>query len=1013
MRPVRLTMQGIRSYRRRTEIDFADLDIFAIIGDTGAGKSTILEAISFALYGRKTWQGTKKNDLIADGVGVMAIELEFLADGHSWHVTRTVHRNATASVHKLECTSLAIKVDGSDDVNAKVRELVGLDHAQFTSAVVLPQGRFDRFLQATPAERSKLLKSIFGLDHLSQVSKIAEDLKSETFESTVTLRVERDQMGHDPTSAAHSIARELDDARVDSDKLASASGEANASRGQRDALARQVSSLRTALASVVEPPTDTGEQMQTLMTTYEQIERERADLAGEIRDVARKLDAFEASGPELLCGFAERDDLVAAHRQLRDAAARTEADIQNLEQLQHQLEQLGSEPSTSVDDALVEGDRRARQHVERCREDLLEATSRLTQGTELWNELERIRNKSAQLDTELSELTTQIGELASEIDQQRKNCSAFDEALGSARRQLDDALIESGVAAIAHRHRPHDPCPVCHRELPEGFVAPEQLDLEPVRAAVTAAERTSAQAAQRLASTQHQRERSSEQRQAVLADRNLLFHQIEDLQRRGSDQGLKVQAERVEEATAVLADAVSDAEQALRSAQQEADHAQQAVTAAELAQQGARSSFRERRGALLAQIEVSQSEIMRSVEMLNALPTELDPAGERLSELSAHSDRVASMHRLERTVSEALERLRRHDAQRATVEGQLREHTAAVSSLETKLSDEVLTPARRIAASVDQSYLSVNTAIKVAGLDSDAHGQIGSVRTMLEDALTLADLERLAGAVALTQETFDEIRQSASDHLEILETQHAHEESRLEEVLASYEVTSCEMLATRAGESRQRVLHLQQLLIDAQRTADRAERLDEVLVIAEPYLANLSVLIAALRDGQFVNALVAERESELLHEAGLRFQAISHGRYGFGPGFQIVRLATGETRGADTLSGGERFQAALALALALVEIASRGAGKLEAIFVDEGFGTLDRTSLDVALDTLATVAVDGKMVALISHLRQVAEYVDSVVHITRDDTTGSTAHLLNASEREAFLDEEALSGLSI
>lgn len=111
-------------------------------------------------------------------------------------------------------------------------------------------------------------------------------------------------------------------------------------------------------------------------------------------------------------------------------------------------------------------------------------------------------------------------------------------------------------------------------------------------------------------------------------------------------------------------------------------------------------------------------------------------------------------------------------------------------------------------------------------------------------------------------------------------------------------------------------------------------------------------------------------------------------------------------------TGGESFLASLALALALVEIATRGGGQLDAMFLDEGFGSLDSSSLDQALSTLGALAVGGKLVMLVSHLHRVAEYVDDVVLVERDVVTGSRVRLLDPDEREHFLAADARSGLT-
>lgn len=119
-----------------------------------------------------------------------------------------------------------------------------------------------------------------------------------------------------------------------------------------------------------------------------------------------------------------------------------------------------------------------------------------------------------------------------------------------------------------------------------------------------------------------------------------------------------------------------------------------------------------------------------------------------------------------------------------------------------------------------------------------------------------------------------------------------------------------------------------------------------------------------------------------------------------------------QQRPAETLSGGELFLASLALALALVEIATRGGGQLDAMFLDEGFGSLDTASLDQALATLGGLAVGGKLVMLVSHLRRVAEHVEDVLMVERNDVIGSRVRKLDPDERDALLAEDVRSGLT-
>jgi exonuclease SbcC len=192
----------------------------------------------------------------------------------------------------------------------------------------------------------------------------------------------------------------------------------------------------------------------------------------------------------------------------------------------------------------------------------------------------------------------------------------------------------------------------------------------------------------------------------------------------------------------------------------------------------------------------------------------------------------------------------------------------------------------------------------------------------------------------------------------------------------------------------------------------RAAELDAFLAVGEPFVANLETLSQTLTSGKFIRALVEERERELLFDASKKLRELTGGNFGFGDGFRIVDRRTGQQRPPETLSGGERFLASLALALGLVEIATRGGGQLDALFLDEGFGSLDAGSLDQALSTLGNLAVGGRLVALISHLRRVAEHVDKVLLVERDEVLGSRIRELTPDERDELLAEDARSGLT-
>ena len=105
----------------------------------------------------------------------------------------------------------------------------------------------------------------------------------------------------------------------------------------------------------------------------------------------------------------------------------------------------------------------------------------------------------------------------------------------------------------------------------------------------------------------------------------------------------------------------------------------------------------------------------------------------------------------------------------------------------------------------------------------------------------------------------------------------------------------------------------------------------------------------------------------------------------------------GQPRSPSSLSGGEKFVASLALALGMVEMMGRQGDRIESLFLDEGFGALDRTNLDAAVEALGSVAASGRLVAVITHLRAVAEQIDHVLSVTREPTGTQTVWLSDSA----------------
>ena len=196
MRPLRLMFEGFGSYREETDVPLHDVDFFVLTGPTGAGKSTVIDALCFALYGTVPRWGKKDaiRNALAPSVNEGRVCLVFEAAGGRYAAVRLLRRSAQGAVQtkesRLDRLDASVPVDADltkileavaesraegDKVTGAVSELLGIGYEQFTQCVVLPQGRFAEFLQAKPSDRQDLLIQLLAFGVYEDVGQRARE----------------------------------------------------------------------------------------------------------------------------------------------------------------------------------------------------------------------------------------------------------------------------------------------------------------------------------------------------------------------------------------------------------------------------------------------------------------------------------------------------------------------------------------------------------------------------------------------------------------------------------------------------------------------------------------------------------------------------------------------------------------------------------------------------------------------------------------------------------------------
>ena len=990
MRPLTLRMTGLRSYRVERTVDFTELSLVAIIGPTGSGKSSVLEGITYALYGASTWDKRAVKELISDAANSMRVSLEFEGDGERWLVTRMISRKAGAS-HELVCLSKpdVAKIDGDRAVNTRIEELVGLDYDGFCACVLLPQGKFEQLLKATKKDRATVLKGILRLDELDLVRDRANELARGLTPRCEEIQQARAQFLPDPVGTQAHAARVQQELQPRREALTQAKATVDAlieQVAEHTRIARESAASAGRIEELLDPQllarVRALEALESELTSKQVIATQNAKQAGDDAAAAERIVAALR---------AESSDSVAINNATatftsarEDLAAITEEDLQLAED-RRQLTADGEAHiaetarltllATTVSDhqqAVAERQKTLTACEQSCEaligqvRTTIEAREALHRAREA--EQTALPNHTAQIETSKT--------AAQELARAELKATQARAAL-AARHRVDLA------AQLAHSCHGGDPCPVCSRPLPTTFVAPVlPQDVQTLTDAVTDAE-AAEQAARRTASieeglvvtTERVLNTAQEQLTASLAIWEAqLAVALPD--------GLAVDTVKLDETTIEwLQTPRQTAKEQLETAQRELEGARIEHTRLHVSCEATSSSLGQRARALASTAEGLERRRVLVRGRLALLPAWID-LGETPDD--AAFDAAAP------TLATRLAQAEQIEQEAASAESARTVAQAAVRALETRLREEIRDPAgvertalanlvgelarnqvEPLAAPSPMASIAELGAWAEAVLDAGAH-ELQRLRELTESETSAATTNTEAGRETVAGLGFKSSRE-------------------LQQALV--EITAEEIAATRERDR-------------AARQIEPSQHLDALLAKARGLRDGLSELARQLADAKFVGFVVERRQRALLTAASGILSQMSARQFGFTEDFQIIDRRSDMARSPDTLSGGETFLASLALALGLVELAGRSGGRLQALFLDEGFGSLDPNALDQALNELEHRARAGRLIALISHVPAVAERIDQILQVTKTPQ-GSDIHLLDDAERQALLLDDA------
>lgn len=921
MKPLKLTMSAFGSYAGKNVIDFTGQQqgIFLITGDTGAGKTTIFDAITYALY-NQTSGGERNGNMMrsqyAQPETETYVELEFLYRGQTYRVRRNPDYKITKTLkngkireqkvpHSVELTlpDGTVFPEKKNATDTKIIEILGLTADQFSQIVMIAQGDFLKLLYTKSDERKMIFSKLFRTDIYW---KIQENLRRKSME--MDERIQENDRAFEQEKSRIIPLPESEELPLD--ELVERLRER-----LKDALKEQ--NLRRANV----------EELNKKITKYEEINKLFVSME-KIRQTGKELEARQAESKERRQQIenARKADkvLVAEQQNLRQQQA-VEQSIQAIAKMEETLtnnQEMFETLKTQLQEAEAEQKREAADIQKKMLaleqsfpsyEALQNARSEEQQAKKVWEDLGKTSEESFhKKEAGIAALKEQQKRQEQVVEQTKKNWEQTSLSASESAKHYEhmyEAFLKEQAGILAENLSAGCPCPVCG-----STVHPDPAKLSD------------------HAVTELEVEQAKKTRAAAEEKRDLAYAAFEAEK---TEKQKLAQAVEKEEADFVLAQTIAK--------QQRKEAEQNYVSLQKIAEQ-----IREK--LVYPSLAEAKKQYAAMQKALEAAEQEIAKKRQKVSELA-----------------EAMN----------TLKGQ-------------KLAEEEnQKTAKKLAVKTEKEYAKL---LKKSGFVSEEtyHLVILPERSRLK----LEREEKEYESQCLRQQSEQKLLEKQVSGKTYTDTTELNEQLKVEkQALKEAEKTYMELHT--AYENDRSVLQNCAVYLEK---GKKLEREDQVIKSLSK-TANGRLSGSAKID--FETYIQRQYFKQIIHEANKRLLTMSNHQFilklkeeantgrktNEGLDLSVYSLVTDSERDVKTLSGGESFLAALAMALGLSDIVERSAGAIhpDMMFIDEGFGSLDAQSRQQAIEVLAELAGDSRMVGIISHVTELKEQIDRKLVVSRTD----------------------------
>lgn len=918
MRPLKITMSAFGPYAGEVTLDMQKLGksgIYLITGDTGAGKTTVFDAISYALYGEASGnyrENTTLRSKYASADTPTFVELEFEYNNEIYKINRNPEyprpNKRGEGFTKQSANAELVMPDGSvitkiKDVSAKVEEIIGINKNQFSQIAMIAQGDFRKLLNCETNERSKIFRKIFKTEPYHNI-----EIKLSSLFNELKRNREKEKSG---------IEQYINQLKCN----------------ENDTLSLELESAKSGDVLIEDVIKLAGEIINKDTLEYTKTQKNIESINEEIEKINSNIKLYEnqeATKKAYAKASAKLEELKTKRNECEKAYKSAEAQRDRLDDLTRKINLINSKmPKYDELKSLENSINERTQSFEKSNNLLKLKQQEITLLEKEIDEKSKALEEVKGADLLVQKLTVQkeeinkkaeaLKELKTEIDRcktEQKNLknaqsfakSALDEygALENEYNQIYIAFFNEQAGIIADELKDGEPCPVC-------------------------------------GSTSHPNLARKSENAPSQAD-------------------------------------VESAQNLVKKAQEKADKARDTA-----------SALKSRFDEIAANVKSAAKKLFGTDDNvfddynsnINALKKEYDctlallkTANEKLNLYQKLDKEIPKIQEKQKSLSDEISKL---NTQKASDEAFISENTKRVTSIKSELDFE-------------SADLAKDKLKEYTNLSSDIKNAIEKSKNDFDDIKSKYDTQKgTKASLENALKEFKEIDLASLNEKSLKLNEYKKDVDKTAKSLYS-RIESNKLLVDNISEKRDilkgyddKYVWLKALSETANGDISGKEKITLETFVQMTYFDSIirkaNIRLLTMSDGQY--ELVRRSDAETLKKnEGLALDVIDH--------------FNGSTRSVSTLSGGESFMASLCLALGLSdEIQSSNGGiKLDTMFVDEGFGSLDGEALDRALSALTSLSQGNRLVGIISHVDALCDRIDNKIVITKDRTIGSNAQII-------------------